>query len=158
MCYDLILVHIYDILCKTRRCTTVRISDDQAIPLRLVHQFAFYQQQQRQQHQQHQRISSISASAASAASLDQQHQRISIINNISIIKSISSIRYLPVYVYIHQVRSYQHMSINTIRHYGPDTTRYHHTCIMYGLYGLKHHIVEISGDVTDADALMLLIQ
>ena len=22
---------------------------------------------------------------------------------------------------------------------------------MYGLYGLKHHIVEISGDVTDAD-------
>ena len=116
MCYDLILVHIYDILCKTRRCTTVRISDDQAIPLRLVHQFAFYQQQQRQQHQQHQRISSISASAASAASLDQQHQRISIINNISIIKSISSIRYLPVYVYIHQVRSYQHMSINTIRH------------------------------------------
>ena len=37
-----------------------------------------------------------------------------------------------------------------IRH-GPDTTRYHHTCIMYGLYGLKHHIVQISGDVTDAD-------
>ena len=22
---------------------------------------------------------------------------------------------------------------------------------MYGLYGLKHHIVEISGDVTDVD-------
>ena len=39
--------------------------------------------------------------------------------------------------------------LDTIRH-GPDTTRYHHTCIMYGLYGLKHHIVEISGDVTDA--------
>ena len=38
---------------------------------------------------------------------------------------------------------------DTIRH-GPDTTRYHQTCIMYGLYGLKHHIVEISGDVTDA--------
>ena len=38
---------------------------------------------------------------------------------------------------------------DTIRH-GPDTTRHHHTCIMYGLYGLKHHIVEISGDVTDA--------
>ena len=31
-----------------------------------------------------------------------------------------------------------------------DTTRCHHTCIMYGLYGLKHHIVEKSGDVTDA--------
>ena len=39
---------------------------------------------------------------------------------------------------------------DTIR-YGPDTTRYHHTCIMYGLYGLKHHTVEISGDVTDPD-------
>ena len=39
---------------------------------------------------------------------------------------------------------------DTIRH-GPDTTRYHHTCIMYGLYGLKHHTVEISGDVTDPD-------
>ena len=36
----------------TRRCTTVRNSDDQAIPLRWAwHQFAFYQQQQ------HQRIS-----------------------------------------------------------------------------------------------------
>ena len=39
---------------------------------------------------------------------------------------------------------------DTIR-YGPDTTRYHHTCIMYDLYGLKHHTVEISGDVTDPD-------
>ena len=31
---------------------------------------------------------------------------------------------------------------DTIRH-GPDTTRYHQTCISYGLYGLKHHIVEM---------------
>ena len=27
---------------------------------------------------------------------------------------------------------------------------------MYGLYGLKHHIVEISGDVTDAQNLYIL--
>ena len=39
---------------------------------------------------------------------------------------------------------------DTIR-YGPDTTRYRHACIMYGMYGLKHHTVEISGDVTDPD-------
>ena len=39
---------------------------------------------------------------------------------------------------------------DTIRH-GPDTTKHHNTCIMYGLYGVKHHIVEISGDVTDPD-------
>ena len=32
----------------------------------------------------------------------------------------------------------------------PDTTT-QYTCIMYGLYGLKPHIVEISEDVTDPD-------
>ena len=89
MCYYLILVHIYNILCKTRRCTNVRISDDQAIPLRWAcTPICIYQQQQHQQHQEHQRIRNISASGSSldqhissvstsAASMDQQHQHIS---------------------------------------------------------------------------------
>ena len=120
-------------------------------------------------HQQHQRISSISASAhqqhqqhqhisgisAPAASVHQQHQCISYRH---------WKRYLPIYIKSGHISQYPLTSPDelqtppdmlqtppdTIR-YGPDTTRYHHTCIMYGLYGLKHHTVEISGDVTDPD-------
>ena len=54
----------------TRRCLTVRNSDDQAIPLRWAcTPFCIYQQrqhQQHQEHQQHQRIGSIITSVASA--------------------------------------------------------------------------------------------
>ena len=117
-------------------------------------------------HQKHQHISSISASSASA---HQQHQRIS-----SISATAASVhqqhqcisyrhwkRYLPIYIKSGHISLYPLTSPDklqtppdmlqtppdTIRH-GPDTTRYHHTCIMYGLYGLKHHTVAISGDVT----------
>ena len=100
-------------------------------------------------HQQLQRISSISATAAS---VHQQHQCISY-RHWKI--------YLPIYIKSGHISLYPLTSPDklqtppdmlqtppdTIRH-GPDTTRYHHTCIMYGLYGLKHHIVQISGDVT----------
>ena len=103
-------------------------------------------------HQQLQRISSISATAAS---VHQQHQCISY-RHWKI--------YLPIYIKSGHISLYPLTSPDklqtppdmlqtppdTIRH-GPDTTRYHHTCIMYGLYGLKHHTVEISGDVTDPD-------
>ena len=96
-------------------------------------------------------ISSISASAASV----HQHQRIGY-GHWKI--------YLPIYIISGHISLYPLTSPDelqtlpdmlqtppdTIR-YGPDTTRYHHTCIMYGLYGLKHHTVEISGDVTDPD-------
>ena len=113
MCYDLILVHIYDILCKTRRCTTVRISDDQAIPLRWARTLICILST----------TAASTASTASAASLDQQHQLISIINNISIIKSISRIRYLPIYI------KSGHISICplTPSDMHPHTTRHHQT-------------------------------
>ena len=113
-------------------------------------------------HQQHQRISSISASAASA---HQQHQRISSISAPA--ESVHQQHQCISYRLWKRYQSYQSYPLtspdelqtppdmlktppDTIRH-GPDTTRYHHTCIMYGLYGLKHHTVEISGDVTDPD-------
>ena len=116
--------------------------------------------------QQYQRISSISSISASAASKHQQHQRIS-----SISASATSAHqqhqcigyrhwkiYLPIYIKSGHISQYPFTSPDelhtppdmlqtppdTIR-YGPDTTRYHHTCIMYDLYGLKHHTVEISG-------------
>ena len=102
-------------------------------------------------------ISSISASTVSAALPHQQHQCI----GYRLQK-----RYLPIYIKSGHISLYPltppdmfqtppdklQTPPDTIRH-GPDTTRYHHTCIMYGLYGLKHHIytiVEIRGDVTDA--------
>ena len=102
-------------------------------------------------HQQHQGISI----SASVASVHQQHQCIGY-RHWKI--------YLPIYIKSGHISLYPLTSPDelqtppdmlqtppdTIRH-GPDTTRYHHTCIMYGLYGLKHHIVEISGDVTDPD-------
>ena len=105
-------------------------------------------------HQEHQPIKSIIESVASAHQQHQQHQHIS--------KRHWKI-YLPIYIKSGHISLYPLTSPDelqtppdmlqtppdTIRH-GPDTTRYHHTCIMYGLYGLKHHIVEISGDVTDA--------
>ena len=80
-------------------------------------------------HQQHQHISSISASAASA---HQQHQR-----NSSISAPAASVHQLQalekISAHIHQVRSYQSISINitrrapdTTRH-APDTTRHHQT-------------------------------
>ena len=97
-----------------------------------------------QQHQQHQHIS-IRATAASA---HQQHQCIGY-RHWKI--------YLPIYIKSGNISLYPLTSPDelqtppdTIRH-GPDTTRHHHTCIMYGWYGLKHHIVGISGDVTDPD-------
>ena len=149
-------VSVLEITNRIRGCTTVRNSDDKAIPLGSYTNLHFINNSSiissvASVHQQHQRIS-ISASA----SAHQQHQRISSINASVIgIGNISA--------HIHQIRSYQSISINitrrapdTTRHapdtirYGPDTTRYHHTCIIYGLYGLKHHIVEISGDVTVA--------
>ena len=103
---------------------------------------------------QHQRISSISASATSAHQ-HQQHQCIGY-GHWKI--------YLPIYIKSGHISLYPLTSPDelqtlpdmlqtppdTIR-YGPDTTRYHHTCIMYGLYGLKHHTVEISEDVTNPD-------
>ena len=108
-------------------------------------------------YRQHQRIS-ISSSAASAHQQHQQHQQHQCIGyrHWKI--------YLPIYIKSGHISLYPLTSPDelqtppdmlqtppdTIRH-GPDTTRYHHTCIMYGLYGLKHHIVEISGDVTDPD-------
>ena len=112
----------------------------------LIHNFAFHQQQQ------HHLISSISLSTASA---HQQHLCIGY-RHWKI--------YLPIYIKSGHISLYPLTSPDelqtppdmlqtppdTIRH-GPDTTRYHHTCIMYGLYGLKHHTVEISGDVTDPD-------
>ena len=74
---------------RTRRCTTVRNSNDQAIPLELAwHQFAFYQHQQHQhissligsEASAHQYLNSIStsvSSTASAASTASAHQRLS---------------------------------------------------------------------------------
>ncbi len=97
----------------------------------------------------------ISSISLSAASVYQQHQCICY-RHWKI--------YLPIYIKSGHISLYPLTSPDelqtppdmlqtppdTIRH-GPDTTRHHHPCIMYGLYGLKHHIVEISGDVTDAD-------
>ena len=97
----------------------------------------------------------ISSIIWSAASVHQQHQCISY-RHWKI--------YLPIYINSGHISLYPLTSPDelqtppdmlqtppdTIRH-GPDTTRYHHICIMYDLYGLKHHIVEISGDVTDPD-------
>ena len=84
--------------------------------------------------QQHQRLSSINASAASLHQQHQQHQRISSIS--SIIGSTASAHQYhqqhqhhqehqqhQISAHIHQVRSYQHMSINTIRH----ASRHHQT-------------------------------
>ena len=124
----------------TRRCTTVRNSDYQALPLRWAPTPIC--------------ICSLSASASSTASAHQQHRCIGYMHRK---------RYLPIYVKSGHISLYPltppemlqtppdmlQTPPDTIRH-GPDTNRYHQTCIMYGLYGLKHHIVEISGDVTDA--------
>ena len=141
---------------QTRHCTTVRNSDDQAVPLRwALTPICILSTTAASFDQQHQCISSISASAASAHQQHQQHQCIGY-RHWKI--------YLPIYIKSGHISLYPLTSPDelqtppdmlqtppdTIRH-GPDTTRYHHTCIMYGLYGLKHHIVEISGDVTDAD-------
>ena len=118
---------------------------------------------------EHQCISSISVSTASVHQQPKQHQHISTSAALAhqqhqCIGYRHWKIYLPIYIKSGHISLYPLTSPDelqtppdmlqtppdTIR-YGPDTTRYHHTCIMYGLYGLKHHIVEISGDVTDAD-------
>ena len=59
---------------KTRRCTTVRNSDDQAIPLRWVSTpICILSASAASEHQQHHWISSISTTVSSTASAHQQH-------------------------------------------------------------------------------------
>ena len=145
----------FETLITTRHCTTVRNSDDKAIPLRWAHtQLCILSTTAASVYQQHQRIS-ISSSAVSA---HQQHQCIGC-RHWKI--------YLPMYIKSGHISLYPLTSPDelqtppdmlqtppdTIRH-GPDTTRYHHICIMYGLYGLKHQIVVISGDVTDEEGAL----
>ena len=78
-------------------------------------------------HQQHQPISSISVSAASA---HQQHQCIS-----SISASVTSEK---ISAHIHQVRSYQPLSIKTTRH-APDTTRHAPDTTRHAPDTTRHH-------------------
>ena len=92
---------------ETRHCTTVRNSDDQAIPLRWA-------------------LTPICILSTTAASFDQQHQCIS-----SISASAASLEKIS--AHIHQFRPHQSISINitrrapdTTRH-APDTTRHHQT-------------------------------
>ena len=74
---------------------------------------------------------------------------ISSINSISISGYRQRKRDLPIYIKsghisLHPLTPQGMLQTppDTTRH-GPDTSRYHHTRIMYGLYGLKHHIVAI---------------
>ena len=110
----------------------MRNSDDMAIPLRWAHAQILSTQQHHlissisASAHQHQLISSISSISASAASAHQQHQRISSTN--ALVISIGNIS-----AHIHQVRSYQSISINNTRRapdttrHAPDTTRHHQT-------------------------------
>ena len=95
----------------------------------------------------HQCISSISSISASAASAHQHHQCMGYRHRK---------RYLPIYIKTGHISQHPltppellQTPSDTIKH-GPYYTRYHKKCIMFGLYGLKHHIVERRIDVTDA--------